>query len=380
MSDLSALVVEGPNATPVMRMVERPLVQPHWALISVIACALDATDTAILAGASAEAARPIVPGRFFVGVVEALGAGLTEDSTGHRLRPGTPVLVPSVIPCGTCALCHDPIRFAPGCLAPVRLGTGLATGTDAATGSTPGTGEEGLLSGGLASAVLVRPGAIHALPLTMPPWIATLAEPFAASLLACARAQAIGRFPHGASVVVIGSDAGALLSVIAALELGAGSVVAVGGPDAPFLRLARQCGAGATIDTTEVTDVAEREAIIRETVGGRGADLVLANAGIPAEGLTCLREGGTLVTMGPGVAASGPIAEKRLTLLGVSGFQPSDIPVALGLLYRARARYPLAAMHARFPFSAGGVAAALTALRDGATPRALITHRPDLAG
>ncbi len=371
MSDLCALVVDEPKAAPVMRMAERPLVEPGSALISVIACALDATDVAMIGGAivgSAGAALswPAVPGRFFVGAIEALGAGLTEDSMGQRLRPGTPVLVPSVMPCGQCALCRDPVRFAPACLAPVRLGVGV--------GNVP------LLSGGLAEAVLVWPHTIHALPITMPPWIATLAEPFAASLFGCARAQAIGRFPPGASVVVIGSDAGALLSVIAALELGAGRVVVMGGPEVPLLRLARQCGAEATIDTAEVTDAAEREAIIRETVGGRGADVVLASQGIPAEGLTCLRESGALVSLGPGPAAAGPIAERGLTVLGVSGFAQADIPVALGLLYRARGRYPLAGMHARFPFTAAGASEALAAISAGTTPRALVAHRPDLAG
>lgn len=371
MSDLCALVIEEPNAAPVMRMAERPLAEPGSALISVIACALDATDAAMIGGAlagseGAALSWPVVPGRFFVGGIEALGAGLTEDSVGQRLRPGTPVLVPSVMPCGQCALCRDPVRFAPACLAPIRLGIGV--------GSAP------LLSGGLAEAVLVKPSRIHALPVTMPPWIATLAEPFAASLLGCARAQAIGRFPPGASVVVIGSDAGALLSVIAALELGAGRVVVMGGPEVPFLRLARLCGAEATIDTEEVTDPLEREAIIRETVGGRGADIVLASQGIPAEGLACLREGGTLVSLGPGPGSVGSIAERGLTVLGVSGFAQADIPVALGLLYRARDRYPLAAMHARFPFSATGAGEAFAALRAGTAPRALVTHRPELAG
>jgi len=369
MSDLTALVLDGPDAVPVMRVVERPLAGTGSALISVIACALDADDAAMAAGGPSDAAFPLVPGRHFVGAIDALGTGLTEDSAGQRLRPGTPVLVPSVIPCGTCDLCRDTARFAPGCLTPVRLGVG---------GGGGGT-DEPTLSGGLAEAVLVRPRTIHALPVTMPPWIATLAEPFAASLLACARAHAVGSFPPGASVVVIGSDAGALLSIIAALELGAGPVIAVGGPDTPFLRLARQCGAEATIDTTDVMDATERATIIRETVGGRGADLVLAGRGIPVEGLDCLREGGTLVTLGPGPAATAAIAERRLTVLGVSGFQASDIPVALRLLYRGRARYPLSAMHARFAFSPAGATEALTALRTGATPRALLVHRPDLA-
>lgn len=369
MSEPNVMVVEGPGLAPVVRRLDTPLPQAGAALVTVIATSLDAWDVRLLDGQIPGSAWPIVPGRFFVGAIEALGAGLTEDATGQRLRPGTPVLIPSVIPCGTCAPCRIPPLHAPGCLAPVRLGV------------DPGVG----LTGGLGETVLVARGAIHALPVTLPPFLATLAEPFASCLLACARVQAVARFPIGASVVVIGRDATALLAIIAARELGAGPVVAVGGPDAPFLRMARACGAEATIDVTEVTDPTERETIIRETVGGAGADLVLSTGGVPPDGLGCLRAGGTLVTMGAGDGPADPAAvalipERQLAVLGVSGFRPADIPVALAMLFRIRGRYPFAAMHARFPATVAGVTDALTAIRAGATPSTLILHRADLAG
>ena len=343
-----------------MAWLDRPSLPAGSALVSVIATALDHDDLALLRDAD----QTRVGGRFFVGAIEALGAGVTEDAGGNRLRPGTPVLAPSVLRCGACALCREPPAHASLCLSPIRLGV------------DPGAG----LSGGLAEAVFLPRAALHALPLTQPPWVATLAEPLATALLACARAQAIGRFAPGASVVVLGQDALSLMLVIAAGELGAGRIVMLGGPDTPFLRLARLCGAEATIDATEVTDTDERVAIIRETVGGRGADLVLARNGVPAEGLAALREGGALVTLGPGPIASGPLSAAQLAVLGSEGFQPADIPVALRMLHRARGRYPLAEMHRRFPFSAEGVTAGLAAVERGETPRALVVHRPDLVG
>lgn len=363
MSELRVAVVEQPGVPPVIRLLDRPLLPAGSALVSLLACALDADD-ARLAGS----AGSLVPGRYFVGAIDSLGAGLTEDATGNRLRPGTPVLVPSVIPCGTCALCRHPPDHAAGCLSPLRLGA------DAGPAS---------LSGGLADAVFLPRGAIHALPLTMPPWLATLAESLAVCLRAYGKAQEIGRFRPGASVVVMGRDATALLAVAAARELGAGQIIMIGAPDAPFLRLARQFGAEATIDATDVTDPAERIAIARETIGGRGADLALVREAGGAEALAMLREGGTLVTMGPDDPASTPwsvVRDRHLTILGTDGFHGADIPVALGMLYRARARVDFAAMHARFPFSAPGIAAALAALAAAETPRTLVVQRPDLAG
>lgn len=359
MSELRVAVVEQPGAPPVIRLLDRPLLPAGSALVSVLACALDADD-ARLAGSVAS----LVPGRHFVGAIDSLGSGLTEDATGNRLRPGTPVLVPSFIPCGACALCRQPPHHAAGCLSPVRLGV------------DPG-------AGGLADAVFVAQGAIHALPLTMPPWLATLAEPWAICLRAYGKAQEIGRFRPGASVVVMGRDATALLAVAAARELGAGQIIMIGGPDAPFLRLARQFGAEATIDATDVADPAERIAIARETIGGCGADLAVMREAGGAEALGMLREGGTLVAMGGDDAEPAPwsmMRDRHLTVLGSDGFSPADIPVALGMLYRARSRYDFAAMHARFPFSAPGIAAALAELSAAGTPRALVVQRPDLAG
>jgi threonine dehydrogenase-like Zn-dependent dehydrogenase len=370
MSELRVTVVEQPHVPPVFRLVQRPPLPPGSALVSVLACALDADDERLIGGAAPR--FPLWPGRYFVGAIDGLGTGLTEDATGNRLRPGTPVLAPSVIPCGVCALCRDPPRHAPGCLSPLRLGID----------SHPSG-----LSGGLADAVFVPNGAMHALTLTMPPWLATLAESFATCLRAFARAQAIGRFPPGASVLILGRDATALLAVVAARELGAGRVILIGAPDTPFLRLARQCGAEATIDAMDVPDPDERVAITRETVAGRGVDLALAcdpGHAVAPEALGSLREGGTLVLLAAADAGDGGawavIRQRQLAVLGVTGFASADIPVALAMLFRARDRYPFAAMHGRFPFSQAGLAEALAALREGRVPRSLIVQRPDLAG
>ena len=118
-------------------------------------------------------------------------------------------------------------------------------------------------------------------------------------------------------------------------------------------------------------------------VAERGADLALVRGGAGSAALAVLREGGTLVTMGANAPDPVPwsaIRDRQLAILGADGFAAADIPVALGMLYRARTRTDFGALHTRFPFTAPGIADAFAALTAGATPRSLIAQRPDLAG
>lgn len=374
---------DGPGAPAVMTEVAYPAPGPSAALVRVIACGLDIADVRLHAGrGGAGGDGPMMLGRHFVGAVEALGSALATDSTGNRLRPGTPVLIPSVVPCGRCDHCRRPSQRSGPCLEPVRLGAGQSAG------------DRSCLVAGLAEAVLLDLAelpcaSIHAVPLTMPMWLATLVEPFAACLRSLGRAQELGRMRAGGSLVVYGTSAMTLLTVAAALELGVGRVIVVGGPDSPGLRLARLFGAEATIDSTDVQSADERNLIVRETVGGRGADLAICCDGDPspmAEALSVLREGGTLIDSGPAFAAPAAavpwhdVRARDLVILGSDGFVPDDIPVAIHLLYRARDRYPFAALHQRFPFTAQGIAAALACVSDGLAPRTLVVTRPDLVG
>jgi threonine dehydrogenase-like Zn-dependent dehydrogenase len=383
MSEVRVATFDGPQADPVMQVVDCPAPGPSAALVAVIACGLDITDVRLHAGrGSVGTAHLLTLGRHFVGAVAALGTDLGTDSTGNRLRPGMPVLIPSVVPCGRCDLCRRPPWEGAHCLESVCYGAGQPFGNPLH------------LWGGLADHVVIDravlpQAAIHVLPLAMPLWLATLVEPFAACLRALGRAQALGRMRAGAVVAVYGTSAATLLTVAAALELGAGRVIAIGGPDRPGLRLARLFGAEATIDATEVTDPAERSLIVRETVGGRGVDLAVScDADPPSaeEALAVLRAGGTFIDSGavfevPAASIAWQrVRERELTILGSSGFASDDIPVAIRLLSRAQERYPFAALHQRFPFTGDGIAKALAAVARGHAPRALVVVRPDLAG
>src|SRR6202035_5645244 len=90
-------------------------------------------------------------------------------------------------------------------------------------------------------------------------------------------------------------------ALIAAQESGAHKVIVVGAP-ASRLALALHLGADATVDIEQVSDPADRAALIREqTHLGLGADLVVECTGYPAslaEGLGMLRRGGSYVVAG----------------------------------------------------------------------------------
>ena len=89
-----------------------------------------------------------------------------------------------------------------------------------------------------------------------------------------------------------------------AKEMGAGQVIVVD-RIAERLALAREFGADATIDLTELPDPADRVRFVQERTEGRGADVALEVAGVPAvvqEGLDLLRFGGRYCLVGNIVA------------------------------------------------------------------------------
>jgi len=131
----------------------------------------------------------------------------------------------------------------------------------------------------------------------MPPEVAVIAEPFTIGVHGVMRSG----LKFGDTVVVQGSGAIGLLTLVAAKISGAGRLIMVGGP-AGRLELAKRLGADVTIDIADVPDPEERTKLVLEnTPRGEGADVVFECAGfLPAipEGVTFLRRSGTYVAMG----------------------------------------------------------------------------------
>jgi hypothetical protein len=88
--------------------------------VEVAGCFLDAADARIASGEHRDARFPLTPGRHCSGTVVGAGGEATA-------LIGRPVLVPEVLPCGTCAACRRalvgacPARVRPGLTAPGGL-------------------------------------------------------------------------------------------------------------------------------------------------------------------------------------------------------------------------------------------------------------------
>lgn len=201
-----------------------------------------------------------------VGIVEAIGAGVTQDYVGNPLREG------------------DRVIFAPGT---PHGAYGFKTDVDQAPHFTGGFGDY---------IYLCHPDTC-VLKTHLPPEVAVLTEPFTIGVHAVMRAH----IQLGDTVVVQGSGAIGLVTLICAKISGAAKIIVIGGP-AKRLALAKRMGADIVINVEEVRTAEERTALVlAQTPRKAGADVVFECAGflsaIP-EGLGYVKRNGTFVEVG----------------------------------------------------------------------------------
>lgn len=273
----------------------------------------------------------IVLGHEGTGRVAALGGGVSSDSLGRPLREGDRVVFAYFFPCGRCYACLDdqpnicPNRFT-------RFGP---RGADIPP----------YFTGTYAEYYYLRPG--H--------YVFRVPDELSDELVApvnCALAQVIyglGRsgMRYGDTVVLQGAGGLGLNAAAVARDMGAAQVIAIDRVPAR-LELARQFGADAVVDATDLPEAEARIARVRELTGGVGAHVVLDLAGVPqviAEGLEMLRQGGTYVEIGGIWPTRIDLDPSRLVfgnrrLVAMSHYHPRVLPVALDFLSRTRERFP----------------------------------------
>jgi threonine dehydrogenase-like Zn-dependent dehydrogenase len=371
----------GPGAAPQIHEVPRPEVGAKAALIAIGACGVCGTDLHILQGHwPSPLPWPFTLGHELAGVVVEIGDELTQDYVGLPLEVGSSVMLPPLMPCGRCHYCVHYPENANKCLTPVYYGRYL------------GFDRPPHLWGGWAEMVYVDldvlPGTkIYRLPEGMPLRLGTLAEPLTSCLRAFVRAQRIGGFGVGDTVVVQGSGPIGVLAVAAAQEMGAGRVIVIGGAEQPRLALCRAFGAEATVCIDEIPSPEERIAAVRGLVGGFGADVVIDCAGHPSagpEGIEMLRDGGTYIEMGQFTDA-GPVATnwhrictKDIRIVGSWAFTADDIPKGIAMLQRASDRFPWYEMQTLFPFSEQGLADGIASALEMRSVKSTIVVSPGL--
>ncbi|SNS59273.1 alcohol dehydrogenase, propanol-preferring [Geodermatophilus pulveris] len=238
---------------------------PGEVLLDVAAAGVCGTELHFLDGLLTPARTPITLGHEVAGVVAALGEGVDGVAVGDR------VAVHYLHACHRCRWCTAGDDHL--CDAPLGF---LAFATD----------------GGFAEQVAVPASSVVPVPEGVDlPTAATLCCSGTTAL----HAVAVAEVRSGADAVVYGVG-GVGLALVQVLREAGARVVAVGRSRAK-LELARELGAGVTVDAS-CTDVA---AAVREATDGRGADVVFELVGTKETGvaaLAALGKRGTLVYVG----------------------------------------------------------------------------------
>lgn len=339
---VAAAVAVGPLRTE-MRDLPVPAIGPDEGLLAVEACGLCGTDWDFYTRRRGAHLGPLILGHEIVGRVVAVGAQAAER---WKVSEGDRVAVEEFLPCGHCEFC-------------VSGRPALCEATDSRSekpflryGATPIDVPPGLW-GGFSEVLYLHPHAlVHRLPAELSSDLATLFVPISNGVRWVLKE---GRMPRGGTVVVIGPGAHGLGCVIAAVDGGAGRVIAVGRSPSARLKAAEALGALAIeADRTDVVGA------VREMTNGAMADVVvdLAPGSVDTveTALQIARKGGTVILAsskhGRPVAGfqSDTVVRKELTVKGVRGRDYQSVEDALRIIRSAR--YPLARLRThRFPLS-----------------------------
>ena len=284
---------------------------------------------------------PIIQGHENVGTIAAIGSGPCTDFEGLPLNVGDRVIVGPNVSCGNCYYCrHD---FPYYCCENTR-----DYGNNLSAKNPPH------LFGGWSQYLYVVPGSfVVKVPDELPSDIAVLTEIMAVTV-GLDRAKQISAFPNESfrfddTVVVLGVGPLGMCFVMKARMLGAGTIVAV---DLSDFRLdfAARLGADHVLNAGK-SSWEERLTFVRQLTNGRGADVVVESAGVPAavrEGLELLRLGGLLIEAGNfsdlGEISISPhrhLCAKNVRILGVGGEEPAAYGPSMRQMARYMKHYPL---------------------------------------
>lgn len=249
--------------------VDRPRPDSEDLLIRVQACGICGSDVHGYDGSTGRRLPPVIMGHEAAGVVEAVGAGVTD------FHPGDRVTFDSTVSCGRCFYCRKGM-------------VNLCDHREIIGVSTP----EFRRMGAFAEYVVVPARIAYPLPDNMPFAHAAMIEAVSVAV----HAVSLSPIALDDTVVIVGAGMIGLLVLQAALLRGAGRVLVVDVDDSR-LALARKLGATVTLNSSQCDPVSE----IRKLTSGRGADIALECVGITSTVLVALeavRKGGAVTLVG----------------------------------------------------------------------------------
>jgi L-iditol 2-dehydrogenase len=304
---MKALVLE-PDGQLVFQDVPEPFLGPNDVRIRVRACGICGSDVQGMGGQASRRIPPIIMGHEAAGVVEEVGAAVSDWRIGDR------VTFDSTVYCGTCDFCRRGMIN----LCDNRRVVGVSTAAFR-------------FRGAMAEYVVVPQHIVHRLPESLAFVKAALAEPLSVALHAVQRAQV----SINDTAVVIGVGPIGLLITQCLRLAGCGRIVAV---DTRPYRLATATKMGA--DEALLAGQDDVVTKVMHSSNHHGADVVIEAVGSAAatrQGLLCLRKGGTLVVLGSYLQDTQiPLLEVVLRQLSLNGSVAScwEFPKGLDLLAR----------------------------------------------
>jgi L-iditol 2-dehydrogenase len=286
---VKALVYRGPGEMPVEDRPD-PVAGPGQVVVAIRASGICGSDVHGFTGATGRRRVGVVMGHEAAGQVVEIGPEVTTTAVGDR------VVLRSILPCGVCDRC----RHGQPNICEARQGLGMH------------------IDGAYAERVLVPEGLLVPLPETLSYEDGALVEPLAVAM----HAVNITPFELMDFVVIVGAGAIGLLTLLAARQRGAGSII-VTDRDPHRLGVARMLGADQAIDVS----VSDPVAAVAAATNGRGADAVFEAVGIAAtvaQSVAAARPGGQVTWIGN----SAPEVEmpmqqlvtRELTIRGAYGF------------------------------------------------------------
>ena len=328
-----AAVLDRPMGSFTVEEFDVPELAPDTVLLRMELAGCCATDAHAYLGQWKAVEFPVIMGHENVGIVEAIAPGGKQDFLGRDLSVGDRVFARGGW-CGQCYECRT-LRLVRRC-------------RNRRTAYGYNRVDKAAFSGGYGQYhYLSSPETTFLLKMDVPASIAVLSEPLGIAATAVRKAQ-----PRlGDTVVVQGVGAIGLFPLGLAKLAGASRVIAVGGP-AERLELARAFGADVCIDLAEARTPEERtRAVLAETLGGIGADVVFGAVGLaPAwtEGISYLRDGeGRFLEVGlasdTGEVRFNPatqLVQKNATFIGTLGIGSDQDSVAAARIMESR-RLPL---------------------------------------
>jgi L-iditol 2-dehydrogenase len=302
---MKAAFLHGPRDLRLERSVPPPTASAQEVLVRVGVAGLCGTDHRIFTGDRA-VAYPRVMGHEFVGLVEAVGEGVTRVAVGDR------VAVEPNYSCGTCPLCREGNRNL--CLSRTAIGIDV--------------------DGGFAEVVRVPVRCCWPAPRGIADEDLMLTEPLAVVVRAVERAGV--RAGETAAVVGVGTLG---LLALQVLRARGARVLCVGRTGRRFA-LARELGA----ETVHATSDGPLAAVAREFSGREGVDCVIETAGTPEavnHALELVRPGGRIVLTGlphaPTAVSFFSVVRREVTITGSMIYQ-DEFAEAMRLVAAGRVR------------------------------------------